>query len=180
MRRFPRRESCSRRNKNRPDGCPACFAFWAGSLRRHTFCQQRQKYAKNAARNRMVSGLPLSAPHVSGCWDACRAVESTMQGALNVVSSLRAPSCQPISDRYAAANRDTSSKPPRFIRHWRRRNRDDPTFRAPCKALPNAWYAPQRPPRRGRAEGFLNHRFKRRSLGTLFRRRKKVPRRRHA
>ena len=120
MRRFPRRESCSRRNKDRPDGCPACFAFWAGSLRRHTFCQQRQKYAKNAARNRMVSGLPLSAPHVSGCWDTCRAVESTMQGALNVVSSLRAPSCQPISDRYAAANRDTSSKPPRFIHHWRR------------------------------------------------------------
>ena len=120
MRRFPRRESCSRRNKDRPDGCPACFAFWAGSIRRGTFCQQRQKYAKNAARNRMVSGLSLSAPHVSGCWDACRAVESTMQGALNVVSSLRAPSCQPISDRYAAANRDTSSKPPRFIRHWRR------------------------------------------------------------
>ena len=39
---------------------------------------------------------------------------------LNVVSSLRAPLRQPIPDRYAAANRDTSSKPPRFIRHWRR------------------------------------------------------------
>lgn len=90
------------------------------------------------------------------------------------------PSCQPIPVHFVAANRDTSSKPPRFIRHWRRRNRDDPTFRAPCKALPNAWYAPQRPLRRRRAEGFLNHRFKRRPLGTLFRRRKKVPRRRHA
>ena len=30
------------------------------------------------------------------------------------------PSCQPIPVHFVAANRDTSSKPPRFIRHWRR------------------------------------------------------------
>ena len=30
------------------------------------------------------------------------------------------PSCQPIPDHFVAANRDTSSKPPRFIRHRRR------------------------------------------------------------
>ena len=30
------------------------------------------------------------------------------------------PSCQPIPVHFVAANRDTSSKPPRFIRRWRR------------------------------------------------------------
>ena len=30
------------------------------------------------------------------------------------------PSCQPIPGHFVTANRDTSSKPPRFIRRWRR------------------------------------------------------------
>ena len=58
--------------------------------------------------------------------------------------------------------RGAASSPPRdrrkhfYISHrqrQRRRSRDDTTFKAPCKALPNAWAAPPQPARCGARGG---------------------------
>ena len=44
------------------------------------FTSSGKKYAKNTARNRMVSGLPLRAPHISGRWGASHTFERFCKG----------------------------------------------------------------------------------------------------
>ena len=62
----------------------------------------------------------------------------------------------------------------------RRKRRDDTTLRPLAKHSQTCGTHLNDLNRAGRAKGFLNRRFKRHSLGTFFRRRKKVPRRRHS
>ena len=62
----------------------------------------------------------------------------------------------------------------------RRKRRDDATLRPLAKHSQTCGTHLNDLNRAGRAKGFLNRRFKRHSLGTFFRRRKKVPRRRHS
>ena len=62
----------------------------------------------------------------------------------------------------------------------RRKRRDDATLRPLAKHSQTCGTHLNDLNRAGRAKGFLNRRFRRHSLGTFFRRRKKVPRRRHS
>ena len=72
------------------------------------FANSGKKYAKNAAKNKVLDSFAADKRGICRTWPKLRIVSAT------------APLRQPIPDHYAAANRDTSSKPPRFIRHWRR------------------------------------------------------------
>ena len=62
----------------------------------------------------------------------------------------------------------------------RRKRRDDATLRPLAKHSQTCGTHLNDLNRAGRAKGFLNRRFRRHSLGTFFRRRNKVPRRRHS
>ena len=62
----------------------------------------------------------------------------------------------------------------------RRKRRDDATLRPLAKHSQTCGTHLNDLNRAGRAKGFLNRRFRRHSLGTFFRRRKKGPRRRHS
>ena len=49
------------------------------------------------------------------------------------------PSCQPIPGHFVTANRDTSSKPPRFIRRWRRFGDSPPSPAPERNTTPSEW-----------------------------------------